>query len=269
MRLAIQEDMLYGRNLREKFQLAKAVGFDGIEFWAKDIGHQMDEAMDALVYTGLQASGINFGRHGSILDADLIERERGLELLRQALMDSSDLGAAGVGFAPAFFGTRIPDLSPYATASQLKDELLVAHVRTLEDFANAMGQTLFIEPINRYETDYMNTLGDAVRVAARRNHPRVKIVADLFHMALDEDDIAGAIRQHGAFIGCVHAADHNRRLPGQGFLPFAAAAAALKDVGFDGWVSYECGSPSENHMRAAQYANELEASVKFMRDAGF
>jgi sugar phosphate isomerase/epimerase len=269
MRLAIQEDMLHGRTMRDKFQLARDAGFDGIEFWAKDIGSQMDEAMDALMHVGLAASGINFGRHGSILDADLLERERGLELLRQALMDSGDLGAAGVGFVPAFFGTRIPDLSPYATASQLKDELLIAHVRTLEDFANAMGQTLFIEPVNRYETDYLNALGDAARVAARRNHPRVKIVADLFHMALEEDDMAAALRQHGAYIGCVHAADHNRHLPGHGFTPFAAAADALKEVGFDGWVSFECGTPGENHTRAVEYARQLAASVKFMRDAGF
>ncbi len=269
MRIAIQEDMLVGRNLLEKFERAKALGFDGIEFWAKGLPDRLEEAMIALERAELVASGINFGRQSSMLSPDPAERERALEELRAAIMCAMDLGAVGVGFVPAFFGPALPDLSPLMSPEQLEAELLIAHLRTLEDYANAMNVTLFIEPINRYETHFLNRVEQAAALARRRNHPRVKVVADLFHMALEEDDIPAAIRSHADVIGYVHLADSNRRLPGQGFTPFAQAAAALNEIGYDGWAAFECGDPGDNAPRAAAYALELPASLAYLKEAGF
>ncbi len=269
MRIAIQEDMLPGRTLLEKFERAKALGFDGIEFWAKGLSDRIEEAMTALDRCGLVASGVNFGRQSSMLSADPAERERALEELRSAIMCAMDLGAEGVGFVPAFFGPALPDLSPLMSSEQLEAELLIAHLRTLEDYANAMNVTLFIEPINRYETHFLNRVEQAAALARRRNHPRIQVVADLFHMALEEEDIPAAIRAHADVIGYVHLADSNRRLPGQGFTPFAQAAAALNEIGYSGWAALECGDPGDNAARAHTYALELPDCVAYLKDAGF
>ncbi|MBE2184162.1 MAG: sugar phosphate isomerase/epimerase [Anaerolineae bacterium] len=269
MRIAIQEDMLAGRDLLEKFARARDLGFDGIEFWAKGLPDRIEEAAAALENTGLAASGVNFGRQSSLLSPDPAERERALGELREAIMCASDLGAEGVGFVPAFFGAALPDLSPFMTPEQLESELLIAHLRTLEDYADAMGVTLFLEPINRYETHFLNRVEQAAALARRRNHRRIKVVADLFHMALDEADIPAAIRAHADVIGYVHLADSNRRLPGQGFTPFAEAAAALNEIGYQGWAALECGDPGDNAPRANTYALELPACAAYLRGAGF
>ena len=142
-------------------------------------------------------------------------------------MNAVDIGAAGVVFVPHFGAPVLPDLMPWMTAGELEVELLYTHLRTLSDYAEAMGVDLYVEPINRYETHLLNRLEQAAQIARRLDHPRVKIVADLFHMALEEADIPAAIRDHADCIGHVHLADNNRRLPGQGMTDFAAAAAAL------------------------------------------
>ena len=96
---------------------------------------------------------------------------------------------------------------------------------------------------------------------AALDHPHLGIVADLFHMALDEPDIPGAIRQNAAHIGHVHLADSNRRLPGQGTTNFKAALAALEEVGYTGWMAFECGQPGDNRERAEAYLRQLPVSL--------
>jgi sugar phosphate isomerase/epimerase len=102
----------------------------------------------------------------------------------------------------------------------------------------------------------------------RLKHPRIKIVADLFHMALEEADLPKAIRDNAPDIGHVHLADSNRRLPGQGMTDFAAISAALKEINFGGWASFECGDPSENEPKAAQYLADFPASLEMLKKAG-
>lgn len=269
MQIAVQEDMLLGRTATERFQAAKDLGFDGVEVWGRNLASRMDELMSAVSASGLPVAAVNHGRFPSILDADPYVREQGLEALRSSVTCAADLGAAGVIFVPHFGPPSLPDLTPWLSAPELEMELLNQHLRTLEDFAAAFNVDLYVEPINRYETHFLNRLEQAASVARKRGHPRVRIVADVFHMALEEADPVAAIRAHGDVIGHVHLADHNRRLPGQGFTPFADLAAALHEIGFTGWAAYEPGDPGANAVRAAQYAAELPASLAFLKAAGW
>ncbi len=266
MPIAIQEDLLTGSTMLEKFEHARALGIDGIEFWGAGLTAKVTQIAEAMVKTGIRAAAVNHGRQGELLSPDSAERERALALLRQSVMNACDLGAPGVVFVPHFSNPILPDLSPWMTAGELEVELLYTHLRTLEDFGEAMGINLYVEPINRYETHLLNRLEQAAAVTRRMNHPRVKIVADLFHMALEEADMAAAIRAHGDCIGHVHLADSNRRLPGEGMTDFAAAAAALADIGYGGWAAFECGSPGRND--PAAYRDRLPASLDYVRAAG-
>lgn len=266
MPIAIQEDMLTGSTLLEKFEHARALGVAGIEFWGAGLPAKVPEIVDAMVQTGVRAASVNHGRQSELLSPDPAERERALAELRQSITCACDLGAVGVIFVPHFNGPILPDLTPWMTAAELEVELLYTHLRTLSDFADAMDVELYVEPINRYETYLLNRLEQAAAITRRLKHPRVKIVADLFHMALDETNIAAALRAHGDCIGHVHLADSNRRLPGEGTTDFAAAAAALKEIGYTGWAAYECGQPSRND--PAAFRAGLPASLEHLRQAG-
>lgn len=269
MRIAIQEDMLTGRTATERFQHAASLGADGVEVWGRDLSLRVDELMGAAEAASLPVAAVNHGRLPSILDADPFVREQGLDALRSSITCAADLGAAGVIFVPHFGAPSLPDLRPWLSPTELEAELLNQHLRTLEDFADAFSVELYVEPINRYETHFLNRLEQAAAIARKRNHRRVKIVADVFHMALEETSMTEAIRQQSDVIGYVHLADHNRRLPGQGFTPFADLSAALRAGGYDGWASYECGDPGSNAVRAAQYAADLPASLAYLKEAGW
>lgn len=270
MRLAIQEDMLPGKTALERFEQAKALGFAGVEVWGIGLNVRVPELADAVEQTGVVISAINHGRQGSLLDADRDAREQALAALRQSVVDGVDLGAAGVIIVPHFAEATLPDLTPYKSVVQLEYELLHNHLRTLSDYVYAMGIDLYIEPINRYETHFLNTLADAAKVRRKiKDHPHVKITADLFHMAMEESSLTGALHEYAADIGYVHLADSNRRLPGEGMTDFAAAAAALREGGYSGWASLECGSPGQNAPHARAYAAALPQALARLREQGW
>jgi sugar phosphate isomerase/epimerase len=266
--VAIQEDMLPGRTILEKFEQAKALGIQGIEFWGRDLSPKVPQIVEAVERTGVKAASVNHGRQARFLDPHPIERERALTELRQSIMDAVDIGAKGVIFVPHFFGPLLPDLMPYMTATELEAEMTYTHLRTLSDYADAMDVELYLESINRYETHFLNRLEQAAAITRRVNHPRVKIVADLFHMSLEERDMIQAIRDHKDDIGHVHLADSNRRLPGQGLIDFAAVAKALNEIEYKGWGAFECGEPSNNAERAQEYLEQMPACLGYLQQAG-
>ncbi len=269
MKIAVQEDMLPGRSIEEKFNHAKALGIDGIEFWGRGLSAKVPEIVEASMKSGVPAASVNHGRQGRFLSPDPAEREAALAELRDSICCASDIRATGVIFVPHFDAPVLPDLSPWLTAAELETELLYTHLRTLEDYSYALGVTLYLEPVNRYETHLLNRLEQAAKITRRLNHPHVKIVADLFHMALGEADIPTAINAHAKEIGHVHLADSNRRLPGLGTTNFALAADALKTINYDGWAAFECGSPGANAQHATEYLRDLPASIAYLRERGW
>jgi sugar phosphate isomerase/epimerase len=269
MQIAIQEDMLPGRSMLEKFENARKLGVQGIEFWGRGLSAKVPAIAEAMLETGIAAATVNHGRQGRLLDPHVVERERALAELRDSIACAVDIGARGVIFVPHFFGPVLPDLTPYKTADELQAELLYTHLRTLSDFADAMGVDLYVEPINRYETHFMNRLEQAASITRKLNHHRVKIVADVFHMAMEEENLAQALHDHADQIGHVHLADSNRRLPGRGTTDFATIASALNTIGFDGWAAFECGSPSDNQQYAAEYMAEFPKCLSMLHNIGF
>src|SRR5581483_648370 len=109
----------------------------------------------------------------------------------------------------------------------------------LDEHAADLETTVLYEPINRYETNLVNTLADGVQLLTGIAARHIKLLADLFHMNMEEANLPEAIRAAGRHIGHVHFADSNRRAAGMGHTDFAAVVAALRDVGFDGYLSAE------------------------------
>lgn len=269
MRLAIQEDMLPGKTVLEQLQNAAALGLAGVEFWAENLTQRVPEIDAALRETGLMAAGVNYGRGGRLLDPDRPQREAALAAFRRAVVDAVDIGAPAVILVPHFGQPALPYLTPYKSLIQLEYELLHNHLRTLSDYVYAIGVDLYIQPVNRYETHFINTLADGVRVRRRiKDHPHVKLAADTFHMALEETDPTAALRDYAADIGYIHLADSNRRLPGQGRTDFAAVISTLKQANYAGWLTLSGGSPGHNAEDARRFMDEVPLCLAFLRKMG-
>jgi sugar phosphate isomerase/epimerase len=99
--------------------------------------------------------------------------------------------------------------------------------------------TVLLEPLNRYEGDYINTLADAVQVAVEIGAPNLKLLADTFHMNIEEVEMAASLKAEGSFLGHVHLADTNRQAPGHGHLDVAGVLAALAEIDYQGYISFE------------------------------
>jgi sugar phosphate isomerase/epimerase len=145
--------------------------------------------------------------------------------------------AGGFG-APAIIGSMQGrwggDVSKEQALAWLREEL-----DQLGPRAHALESTLLLEPLNRYESNLFNTVAETLAFLDTLRTKNVKLLCDLFHMNLEEADIAAALRLAGPRLGHVHFADSNRRAIGLGHTDLAPIAAALKDIGYAGYVSAE------------------------------
>jgi D-psicose/D-tagatose/L-ribulose 3-epimerase len=96
--------------------------------------------------------------------------------------------------------------------------------------------TLCVEPLNRFETDFLNTCDQAIQLVHEVNHPAFKIMLDTFHMNIEEKDSAQAIRRCGQLLGHFHASGSDRGTPGSDHTDWKSIAAALKAINFQGDV---------------------------------
>jgi len=105
--------------------------------------------------------------------------------------------------------------------------------------AQAHGVTLLLEPLNRYEADYLNTIEETIDTIEEIGAPNLKVLADTFHMNIEEVDMAAALRRAGPRLGHVHLVDSNRRAPGYGHLDMRSILQALSGMHYAGYLSFE------------------------------
>ena len=271
MKLSIQHTLLPEDDLSESFQRAADYGFDGIELtrWGfpgpvYDHQAEIEKAMQA---SGLPVGSICGTWEGPIVHPDPGARERRLADLIRTLEFADAIGARGVvsvpifspEFLPDLSPEHLPDLSPVADEDTLITQLLEAMLKEVVERTAGGLAAVFLEPLNRYETYYLNTVGKAAELCCAVGDPRIQLMADLFHMNIEEADIPASIRAVAPHLGHVHLADSNRLLPGHGHTDFVSAFRALREIEFEGWLALECletpGEPAET----------LPACVEFLR----
>jgi len=255
MRLSCQEQLLPGDSLQAKFDFARRAGFAGIELRARGDGQfaaRLPE-LRAAARAGVVMQTVCPETDHFIGDFDADKRRDAVAQLRSQLSVIADLGGMGV-LTPASWGMFSLRLPPFtAPRSEREDrEVLLEALAVLAEHAAREGVWLALEPINRYEDYMINRLDQAVSLAEEVEQElgldSIRVCADLFHMNIEEDDLAKAITDTGRRLAHVHVDDSNRLQPGTGHLDFAAALGALRTVGYDDWLALECrlrGDPEE------------------------
>jgi sugar phosphate isomerase/epimerase len=219
---------------------AAELGFDAVEIFPADPDDIPSETVQPLLdryKLKLAAVGTGAGwvKHKlTLTNFDRANREQARTFV-QRMVD-----AAGALGAPVIIGS----MQGRRGGGVERDEaiyLLSDVLAGLGDYARQNhGVPLIYEPLNRYETNLCNTLADGVSLIETSGAKNVVLLADLFHMNIEEQDLAGALLATGKHVGHVHLADSNRRPAGSGHTNFAPIVAALREIGYDGYASAEC-----------------------------
>jgi D-psicose/D-tagatose/L-ribulose 3-epimerase len=215
----------------------KAAGFDGVEVPI----FQAAQFAAADIRRGLEANGLECTTCSvtspdfSLISEDPATRLRGQTHLRECIQKAAEVGAkilAGPLYSPVGYlpgRRRTPDEWKWAV------EGYHAIAQTLDGY----DVSIAIEPLNRFETYFLNTAADAVKLCDDIGHPKVGILFDTFHANIEEKDVARAYRSVAPHLKHVHTCENDRGTPGTGHVDWTGVFCALRDVGYDGWLTIE------------------------------
>jgi sugar phosphate isomerase/epimerase len=240
--LAIQENLVPGGGVAERLAFALDAGFDGLEL--------RDAARPGLEAVRGRAPTVCPELDGWLGDFDAAARRRAIDGLRRQLDGIAALGGRGA-ITPAAWGMftrRLPPFDEPPRTPEQDREVLVEGLAELGAHAAAAGVLVLLEPLNRYEDHMVNTVAAAAELAQASGSDAVRVLADTYHMNVEEDEPCAALRAAAGRLGAIHLSDSNRHQPGTGHVPFAAIVATLREIGFDGPLSVECrlrGEPAD------------------------
>lgn len=217
---------------------AAALGFDGVElFTASAEAVAIDKLMRLTQELGLSVGAVGTGA-GKVLNGLTLTDPNPL-IRARAVTFIQDMIAFGAALnAPAIIGSMQGSCLGGVTRDQALG-WLADGLNTLGTFAETKGITLIYEPLNRYETNLINRLDDGVQLLRSLKTANVRLLADLFHMNIEEASLPDSIRQAGSLIGHVHFADSNRGPIGQGHTQLDEVAKSLYDIDYQGYISAE------------------------------
>jgi sugar phosphate isomerase/epimerase len=254
---------LQEKTIRERARLLQELGYQGLELGSEFLDRSVDSIKSELEGTGIVVSALV----GSIklLDTDPRVRAQAIELDRQRLQMAKQLGASGVIEVPTFGPNHFQDLSPVMTPREIEDRLLIAALKQLAPDVERTGVNLFIEPLAKKETHYLNLQSHGAEIIRSVGAPGFKLLSDFYHMQMEEKDIGETLTRYGMYTGYVHLADGRKRTE-PGSLPFdyRPGFRALKKAGFAGWLTVESGasdSPKAALARALNYLKQQWAEA--------
>ena len=220
--------------LAEAFATAAELGFDAVELFLPGPDFASVDEIQSLASKnnlGIAAVGTGAGmlRHGlTLTDPAPKKREAAVEFVLSMVDFGGRLGA------PAILGSmQGRHLGPDSPGH------LISGLRRCAEAAAAHQVPFIYEPLNRYETNLFNRLGEAARFLEANQLENVVLLADLFHMNIEERDLAAAIHEAGRHIGHVHYADSNRQAMGFGHTDANRVIAALQEISYSGYLSAE------------------------------
>jgi D-psicose/D-tagatose/L-ribulose 3-epimerase len=215
------------------------MGFDWIEVPLESLD-DLDPARGAAI---IQEHGLGVSTCAAMgPDRDLIHpdesiRLNGMNYIRGAILATQQLGATNL-VGPIYSAVGRTWQSTAEERSRDTD-LLVSQLCSLAEYAGEHGVILCIEPLNRFETSFINLASQAIEVIDRVNHPACQIMLDTFHMNIEEKNLGDAIRAAGSRIKHIHACENDRGAPGSGNVAWTDVAQAVKDIRYDGPVVIE------------------------------
>ena len=247
------------RGFEESIRKAKDYGYDGVELALKR-SQEVDVAnlRRLLKQTGLEVSAISTGQVFAALGLyltheDKKKRQEAILVLKGLVTLASEFGRiVNIGRARGFYTD--------AQTNQEAEELFLTSLYDIAQEADKKGVSIVIEPVNRYEINFINNLNECAELLKKLNMKNVGMMPDSFHMNIEDASFSKAFIDNAQYVKYVHLADSNRHAPGDGHIDFDEIFKALKKIGYDGWIAAEIlpiPSPDEAASRAVKYLRNM------------
>jgi D-psicose/D-tagatose/L-ribulose 3-epimerase len=212
-------------------------GYDGIEMFV----FEPARVRAAEIRRGLDAHQLGctfctaFGPGISLAAPDAAVRRQARQHLADCIRVVAETGSqilAGPVYTP--LGDK-----PGRRRTQDEWAYVIDELAQVTSVLDAHQVTLCVEPLNRFETYFLNTTGDACALIDAIRHPRVGIVLDTFHANIEDKNIAESIRSAGPRIRHLHLNENDRGTPGSGHIDWPGVFAAIREIEYNGWVTIE------------------------------
>lgn len=228
-----------------------AMGFDAIEIALEDPSLvDVTKLKEALQRYQLKAVVCGaFGPSRDLTNEDPGIRENGLGYIGDCLDFCAELGA-GFFAGPMYSAVGKARLLP-ADKRRAEWDLAVVNLRKVCGMAEARGLQIALEPLNRFESDLVNTAEDVARMINDIDHPAARIVLDGFHMNIEERDAEAAIVTAGDRLIHLQVSENYRGTPGTGQTNWSAYKKGLERIGYIGTVSIESFTTDNKELAGA------------------
>jgi sugar phosphate isomerase/epimerase len=220
-------------------KLLADLGYDGVE-----LGIRNPETVDKVLLEKvlnkyrLQLSAIGTGQ--AYIDDGLSLSTLNTNLREKAIKKiKNHIDLANVFGTQVIIGLIRGRKDHQANLSQRYKNRLLNSIRRICDYAASKDVTITIEPLNRYETNFLNNINETLIFVRQIKYKKLKVLLDTFHMNIEERNLIDPIRKAREYLSHVHLADNNRRCPGEGSINFKQILEYLKEIGYKGYVSGE------------------------------
>lgn len=237
------------------------LGFDQIEISGEPETHDTENIRQLLEQAGMTCFGsvtLMLGER-NLLAKNETQRHQSIQYVKDCAQMVHQLGGCELTVVPGTVGKLVPDATP-----DEEWEWAIAALKEIDAFAEPLGIQLAIEPINRFETYFINRGAQALALAEAVS-PRCGVCLDIFHMNIEEDNLVEAIEQVGDRLINFHVSDSNRMAPGQGQIDWPVILRALQAIDYRGPLSIEF-SPPVDRTPANPYPNSIDHNPQGLSD---
>src|SRR6478752_7257692 len=243
VRLAVQEQYLRGASMTEKWEHAQALGFDAIELRGAGEGRfaaRLPELRRAAA-AGVPMPTECVEMLHFVGDFDPDKRRDAIDQMKSQLSVMAEIDGR-LAMTPASYGMFSTRLPPFVSPRSAQEDHagLVESFGELADHAASVGVVIALEPLNRYETHMINTLGQAAELCAEIASPWFGVAADTYHMNIEEADPIKALFEASEWIRHIQLSDSNRLEPTAGHIDWSMTLAAIAAIDYADELAYEC-----------------------------
>ena len=249
----------------------KRFGFESIEISGEPQQYKTDETRRLLDQHGIRCWGtvtLQLGER-NLAAKDTAQRARSVDYVKSVVQMAADLGGEIVTVVPATVGKVVPEGKP-----EEEWAWVVAALKEVYALSERVGVRLALEPLNRFETYFLNRADQAVALAEAVG-PNCGVCLDAFHLNIEEADMFAAIRAAKGRLFDFHVADNNRLAAGMGALDWPRIVRTLRESGYDGALTNEFVAPVDRSP-VSPYPNQIEKNpvdispeqLKFIEDHG-